>query len=64
MFVWFTTGFHMFTDDVRSGGRGGSSTASCSALLKPTHMVIVQLIYVIQGLDNIGWLLDTDEKKD
>lgn len=54
----------MFTDDVRSGGRGGSSTASCSALLKPTHMVIVQLIYVIQGLDNIGWLLDTDEKKD
>lgn len=41
------------------------ATTSCSVLLNPTHMVIVQLIYVIQDLDKrtISWLLDTDERK-
>lgn len=43
----------MFTDDICSGKR-------CLVLFKPTHMVIDQLIHVIQGLEKIGWLLDTD----
>lgn len=48
--------FHMFTDDICSGKRR-------LVLLKPTHMVIDQLIHVIQGLEKIGWLLDTDLRK-
>lgn len=45
--------------------RGAKATASCPVLLNATHMVIVQLIYVIQGLEKkkISWLLDTDERK-
>lgn len=32
----------------------------CLVLLNPTHMVIDQLIHLIQGLEKISWLLDTD----
>lgn len=39
--------------------RGEEATASCSVLLNPTHMVIVQLIYVIQGLDKKNYQLVT-----
>lgn len=39
--------------------RGAEATASCSVLLNATHMVIVQLIYVIQGLDKKNYQLVT-----
>lgn len=66
--------FHMFTDDVRSGDGGGGAEAtamavtSCSVLCNPTHMVIVQLIHVTQGLEkkkkelSVGYLTPMEER--
>ena len=39
--------------------RGADAIRSCLVLLKPTHMVIVQLIYVIQGLEKKNYQLVT-----
>lgn len=48
--VWMNTGFICLLM-MCAVERGAEASLSCSVLLNPTHMVIVQLIHVIQGLE-------------
>ena len=50
---------HTFTGDIYAEWREGQRLTCGSGLLNPTHTVIVQLIHIIQGLEEMNCQLVT-----